>query len=834
VNEMAASSYTGGQPGTAAPALDLTPDDEWYIKELLPFPRQGEDGCITIACTQGQGRWVEEAVTTSDAALATIRKAAADPSVIGVFASQGRMQARKRSAQNASAFRSMWLDLDAKDFQKPGEDIRAVYERILHDLDAFCAAAELPAPSVLVWSGGGVHAFWLFDESIFKKQWEPLAHALRAAANQHGLPADLGVTTDAARVLRVAGTYNRKPEYGQAREAIIILPKNKAPPTRYKPTALEATLKKYVSALPTSARTSNVVQLPGFEKRPPITGPSELSAGIEPDITEIRSAVLAIPQGQFAREDGWMTVARALAHTAWLHPTLSEELWAILDEASRGAPRYHQDDNRQRWERYIREAPQSERPITLSTVFHLARVAGWTGGSAQITCKGNATLPGGNGTLPGNRMPLQGGVYDRATALALFNSHFFIAMVAGAAPIAQIQEDGTIRYLAPKDFSLLVRNIIVRGASKPISGEKFWLAHPDRHQRKIVFRPGSDVAPDEYNLWQGFGVTPVKGWNKQCRLLRHIFRVICRSDKTKFKYLMRWLAWAVQHPGERPETVIVLISRAQGTGKTTLSTVMRDIFGKHGRVISSKQRLLSQFNADLETTCWVSGEEMLWSGDKGGADALKSVITGDTLTLEVKNGARWDVPNRLHIMMTTNHEHAVTAGVHERRHFVVEVSDEKAQQSDWFDPLHRDLADGGKEQFLWLLQNLRLGSWHPRRLPKTVEAAEQQRMSADTVCQWASACIEADGIIELPRNWVMHSLPSTVETNALLTSYSSFCRQHGKHCVDERSFGKKLSAMFGKDARTRLPAQSCGRRPWGYPVPDADTWRKALDKCLGI
>jgi hypothetical protein len=81
---------------------------------------------------------------------------------------------------------------------------------------------------------------------------------------------------------------------------------------------------------------------------------------------------------------------------------------------------------------------------------------------------------------------------------------------------------------------------------------------------------------------------------------------------------------------------------------------MREIFGRHGRTINSKARLLSQFNADLETVCWISGEEMLWAGDKGGADALKSIITGDTITLEVKNGPRWEVENRLHLLLTTN------------------------------------------------------------------------------------------------------------------------------------------------------------------------------------
>jgi hypothetical protein len=811
---------------TAVLAKTPVGDDEWYVRHILPWPAPGQHGTIIISHTKGRNHWTDYPTAAPDAALAVVRQLAGDPSVVGVFASQGRMRNKKRAKQDVTALTSVYLDLDLKNLHGEGDEFLSPRERLLRRLRQFCEATGLPYPSTTIWTGGGVHAFWLFDLPIPPEEWAPIARALSDAAAVHGLPADLQVTTDAARVLRVAGTYNRKPEYGQPQEAVIIFPDDRAPPTRYSPEALQAALSNYVSARP-STNYTNIVHLPGFERRPPITGLCELSAGLLPDLVEIRSAVLALPREQFSTEGEWMTIARALAHTASMHPAISEELWMILDEASRRASGYNEVENRLRWERYIKEAPQSERPITLGTVFHLARLAGWPGKSRQITSEAN-------GTLPRSRMPLKGRTYDPITALTLFNSHFFIAMVEGAAPIAQIQDDGTIRYLAPKDFSLLVRNITVPGILKPSRGETFWLGHPKRHQRRIVFRPGGRVGPDEYNLWQGFGVTPIKGFSKQRRLLQHIFQIICRRDKTKFKYLMKWLAWAIQHPGERAETVVVLQSRAQGTGKTTLSTLMRDIFGKHGRVISSKQRLLSQFNADLETTCWVSGEEMLWHGDKGGADALKSIITGDTITLEIKNGARWEVPNRLHILMTTNHEHAITAGVHERRHFVLEVSDEKAQQADWFDPLHRDLSEGGKEQFLWLLQNLQLGNWHPRRLPKTAEAVEQQRMSADTVSQWASACIEADGVVCGDR-YVTLPLGSALETNSLLSSYSSFCRQQGKHCVDERSFGRKLTAMFGKDARTRLPAQSSsGRRPWGYAVPDAETWRKALDKYLGI
>ncbi len=89
---------------------------------------------------------------------------------------------------------------------------------------------------------------------------------------------------------------------------------------------------------------------------------------------------------------------------------------------------------------------------------------------------------------------------------------------------------------------------------------------------------------------------------------------------------------------------------------------MRKIFGEHARTISDKQRLFDKFNADLETAVFVDADEMLWAGDRNTADSLKSLITSDSLTLEVKHGSRWPVPNRLHIILRASEQyHCETA-----------------------------------------------------------------------------------------------------------------------------------------------------------------------------
>ena len=258
---------------------------------------------------------------------------------------------------------------------------------------------------------------------------------------------------------------------------------------------------------------------------------------------------------------------------------------------------------------------------------------------------------------------------------------------------------------------------------------------------------------------------------------------------------------------------------------------MLQIFGRHGALIDDKERLLGRFNDWLEIVSFVLGEEVLWAGDPKTTDKFKSLITADTIPSERKFGSVRQIPNRLHGLLTTNHDHAVAAGVRDRRNVVFDVSDARVGDKGWFDRLHGDLEDGGTNEFLFLLQNLQLGDWHPREILKTTEAIEQQRMSGDSVSQWSQACINADAIVGDPQGG-SHDLGRRISSKSLRDAYGGYCRQHGLRPANEEVFGKACTQMFGP--RTRVPSSNTQRRPWGYDVPDGDKWQGELDARLGI
>jgi Family of unknown function (DUF5906) len=465
----------------------------------------------------------------------------------------------------------------------------------------------------------------------------------------------------------------------------------------------------------------------------------------------------------------------------------------------------------------------------IAGIFRQSSSSGASGANAGQSTASGARQPSG-GVPP--RLPLKGGTYSEHDAMLLVNQHYCVGRNDNETAVFRKHDNGTLSFVADKQFKLEVQNISVLVGDKLLSVENYWKKSPQRDEKALIFKPGGAAQANEYNLWRGFAIEPSKGWQRQRRFLSHLLQVICRRNKQKFKYLMRLLAWFVQNPDKHAEVVLVLKSREQGTGKSTVGKVMLDIFGKHGFLVDDKDRLLGRFNDWLETACFVLAEEILFAGDRKADDKMKSMVTSPSLQVEGKFRTLREVPNRTKYIATTNHDHAVAAGSRERRKIVYEVGNEHVGDRAYFDALYRDLTDGGTSEFLWLLQNIKLADWHPRMIIKTDETTEQQRMSGDSVSQWCQSCIEADEIT-LSDESRCHTLGSLVPFPDLLSAYTEFCKQTGQRPVAPETFGSECTKFFG--AKKRLtPIPPSNKRPSGYHVPTGSLWQQELDKRLGV
>jgi hypothetical protein len=168
----------------------------------------------------GPTEYVDE-VTTEGEYLDAVTRADSDDSVAAVYVSvdpldldrlaerRARRKGARGSAAEVGATVAVVADLDAAHGRHKTTKTLPTAEQLPQLLDG------LPTPSLVVDTGGGWHVWWalsqpLTDTVTAKRARAAVRQVLKRNADTLGVHVDLGVTTDAARILRVPGTWNRK------------------------------------------------------------------------------------------------------------------------------------------------------------------------------------------------------------------------------------------------------------------------------------------------------------------------------------------------------------------------------------------------------------------------------------------------------------------------------------------------------------------------------------------------------------------------------------------------------------------------------------------------
>lgn len=263
---------------------------------------------------------------------------------------------------------------------------------------------------------------------------------------------------------------------------------------------------------------------------------------------------------------------------------------------------------------------------------------------------------------------------------------------------------------------------------------KWWLEHPMRRQfETMVFAPGREV-PEAYNLWRGFACDALPG-NAHQPFLGHLKDNVCQGDEGHFQYLIRWMARAVQNPGEQGHVAVVLRG-GRGTGKGTVAQIFGSLWGRHFLHISSAKHLVGQFNAHLRDCVVLFADEAFYAGDKQHESTLKTLVTEDTLIVEGKGLDAEVSPNYVHLIMASNDDWVVPAGADERRYFILDVGDGKKQDKAYFRALNKAMNEGGRESLLHYLMTMDLSDYEVREIPQTDALRDQKMLSLNNEEQW--------------------------------------------------------------------------------------------------
>lgn len=710
----------------------------------------------------------------------------------GVFFVVNECKGDKRSAQNVTRIRAVCVDLDG-----------APLEPVLQ--------GPLEPHLIVETSPGRYHVYWLVEGvplDLFR------AIQKRLAEHYDGDPA----VCDLSRLMRVPGFFHNKGEPFLSR----VIEYNNIP--RYRLLDLEKGYGGFHSQVAEIRTGEKGVRIEDF--RP------QLSELPKPDIERIRTAC------------GFVEHCIADAHN------LSELKWWILitivvhckggevlaHQVSAPYPGYSEEETDYK----IQQALKHGKPHTCEYIEKN------TSGVFCSTCphKDSVKSPITLG-YDGSQRSLD----DVPPEIAKLNERHALVMLGGKAVILN-EELGldsrlVISFSTAADFRTRYNNktfmVPSQGKLKKVRLGDYWIDSAHRRQYdSLAFAPGQQTPSNVYNLYKGLAIVPRKGkWSK---MRRHLFRVIADGDSKVFRYLLAYFARMVQDPGgERPGVALVLIGD-QGTGKGELLRNLGKFFGSHFLHITSQQQLVGRFNSHLMRTILLYVDEGFWAGDKGAEGVLKGLITEPTIAVEPKGKDLFTVANHINLIMSSNNDWVVPAGLEERRFLVLRVSNCHRQDHAYFKALREEMDNGGSEAMLHYLLNMDLSGINLRQVPRTQALLQQIVQSLDSVGKFWTETLQ-EGALPKSRGF-LQALPDSIDIEwgtwiskeIVYLAYTSFCADLGIRRPETKgSFTRTLKKLCPsvRDQRA-TKADKDGHRPTGYIIPSLDICRHEFESAVSI
>jgi putative DNA primase/helicase len=251
-----------------------------------------------------------------------------------------------------------------------------------------------------------------------------------------------------------------------------------------------------------------------------------------------------------------------------------------------------------------------------------------------------------------------------------------------------------------------------------------WMEHPDRAMvrvEEVGFDPGEDDPQITCNLWGGWPTTAKAG---KCEKLLELLRYVCSDDRNKhvFEWVLRWLAYPIQHPGAKMKSTLVLHG-PQGTGKNLFFETVMAIYGKYGRVIG-QDAVEDKFNDWASRKLFLIADEVAARSEVYHLkNKLKALITGDWIRINPKNIAAYDERNHVNLVFLSNEAMPVALEEDDRRHCVVWTPPERDRA--FYAEVLAEIADGGAAALHDYLLNLDLGDFHNGTRPPETAAKDE-------------------------------------------------------------------------------------------------------------
>lgn len=686
-----------------------------------------------------------------------------------------------------------WLHVDIDPM--PGKPIDAERARILAMLGAH---EGLPAPSVVVFSGGGYQAFWRLKDGARIDGDVAKAEDLE----RYNLQVELLTGADAChncdRIMRLPGTINHPSDKKRAKGQLPVL------------------------AYVLEQHDERVYPLSAFTKAAQRQDDlPDAGGGTSATRVQVSGNVRRVSLDELPKE-------------------LNDRIKVIIQQGKdEDQPLAGKDQSRSAWLLHAVGALVRCKDMTDDTVYAIITDPEY-GISASVLDKGNSQQIHRYAVRQIKRAKEE----VIAPELVEFNDKYAVVeSVGGRCRIVKESFDEglgrrQVEFLLVDGFKLTHcnRSVMVdagkdangNAKQKPVPLGEWWLHHPERRTySSVMFYPNKDGGA-VLNLWRGFAFDAIPG---DCSLfLEHLRKVLCRGVESHYKYLVGWMAYGVQNP-HMPGQVAVVCRGKQGTGKGTAARHYGKLFGTHFKHITDPDHITGKFNTALHDAAFVFADECFRT-DKAHVSRLKALITEETLRVEAKGVDNLESRNCTKWMMATNEHWAVHAGLDDRRFFVLDVPDDRRRDGEYFSAIEQQMVNGGYAALLHYLLTYDLTGFDVRAVPRTDELRRQQQQSMGPAESFWYQCLEDGRLSSLHDRWTGEVVADEFADR--------FLAGYGRHMTPHQAktmLGIFLARVAAGFSRTRLRKlveweDSRGKKV-RHNSPSA--WRFAsLEKCRAL
>lgn len=242
----------------------------------------------------------------------------------------------------------------------------------------------------------------------------------------------------------------------------------------------------------------------------------------------------------------------------------------------------------------------------------------------------------------------------------------------------------------------------------------------------LVFDPTQQADPDTHiNMFTGYPLVPLKN-DDLAMLCLDLLESLCSTESNGaecFDWILKWLAYPLQHPGAKMDTALLMFGEKQGTGKSLFfDGIMRPIYGEYGTTAGQHQ-LESNFTDWRSRKTFVLFEEVLGRAERHNyIGTIKHMVTGKDMRINPKGLPERVEANHLNSVFLSNERQPLPLDKEDRRFMVVEAL--AHMPPEFYAKFKGALAAGASAAFYQFLLTYPLGDFNEHTKPLRTDSKD--------------------------------------------------------------------------------------------------------------